>query len=74
MSQSDAFKAMLTHNTKEAHDKLVQIEKVKAPVMDAFIHHLYLAEIPIQGDDLIEGLYVLADKYLVTDLKVTCCR
>ncbi|KAI6191202.1 Speckle-type POZ protein B [Aphelenchoides bicaudatus] len=72
-SQSTVFKKMFSNKYKESELNEINIEDVKAPVMEEFIYWLYRGAIR-KVSDLIEDLFALANKYDVVELKVECVR
>jgi hypothetical protein len=68
MSQSDAFRAMFSRNFKEGKDKKVTIEDIPADTMEALIYWMYTGKLVAEQE--VENLFVVADRYLVSELKV----
>jgi hypothetical protein len=57
---------------KESETKIIEINDVKARVMEAFIRWLYLGT--IECEELAEELFVLGDRYMIEELKVNLFR
>lgn len=59
---------LLSGEFKEAESKVIVVEDITAPVMEFFIRYLHLGT--VESDDPIEELFVLGNKYEISDLVV----
>lgn len=66
--QSEVFDKMLTGDTQEAQTKVIEMKDVSENAIETLIRWLYLGE--IESDDDVRGLFFLADKYFIENLKV----
>jgi len=72
-SRSAKFEAMFSSNLCESKDNYVQIEYIYPELFKLMLHWIYCGEIGFPEDvfELFE-LMLLADEYLITDLKEKC--
>ena len=70
-SQSEVFEAMFTHDTKGRRTSSVEIKDVTADTVKAMLEFIRNATINAEKADMAEVL-ILADRYLVEDLRNTC--
>ena len=67
------FAAMFKHSTKENLTYQITIEDVEADVFQELLRFVYTARLSSATMDSIGvGLFIVADKYLLDDLKVQC--
>ena len=71
-SSSPVFAAMFDGNFKESLTKAVEIEDIDAVVMKKMLHFIYTGTTSDLQPDLIEQLFVAADKFNVEPLKKHC--
>lgn len=72
-TQSDVFKAMLSHETREKIHGVIEIKDTSTEVFRSFLKYLYtnkIDEIEILGHELM----IIADKYNVQSLREQCER
>ncbi|KAI6174510.1 Speckle-type POZ protein-like protein [Aphelenchoides bicaudatus] len=69
-AQSEVFRNMFSRNFKEDTEKKVEIEYVSTEIMQTFIKWMYTGKIDKVA--YIEDLYIVADRYLIEDLKKYC--
>jgi hypothetical protein len=71
----EVFYQMFEYRMKESSEGRIQVDDVASGTMSAFLEYLYTKECNYFNskdvNDLI-ALYVLADRYLVEDLKSRC--
>lgn len=60
---------MLMSDMKETSTGIIRMEDVDVNIMDAFIEYLHLKSVH-NLDEIAVGLFDLADKYQISDLKV----
>ena len=70
-SQSEVFEAMFTHDTKGRRTSSVEIKDVAADTVKALLEFIRNGTIHAEKTDMAE-LLILADRYLVEDLRYTC--
>jgi hypothetical protein len=66
---SIVFERMLNTNCIEGKESRLELEDISKETVDAFIRWMYCNE--IDKTEQVECMYVLADKYLMDDLKVS---
>jgi len=68
-AQSEIFERMFSiDSTEESKTGIVKIQGISAPVMEALIEFLHLGAVE-HLDEIVEKLFVAADKYAIHDLK-----
>ncbi|XP_049768659.1 uncharacterized protein LOC126106427 [Schistocerca cancellata] len=70
-ARSPVFRAMLSHDTKEALEGLVEISDTEQQVVSEMLRYMYTDKVCVQSD-LTEQLLVVFDKYGLQDAKVRC--
>jgi len=73
MASSQVFMKMFTSHTKEARSNTVKVEGVSSEVVEGFIKHLYVGKLD-ESDQLVEELFVFADRYIVENLMDICIK
>jgi len=73
MASSQVFKGMFASDTKESRTNTVEIEGVSSEVLEGFIKHLYVGKLN-ESDQLVEDLFVFADRYIVDNLIDICIK
>ncbi|XP_046981826.1 uncharacterized protein LOC124551022 [Schistocerca americana] len=68
-ARSPVFRAMLSHDTKEAREGLVEIPDVEPEVVSELLHYMYTDIVQVPSD-MTEELLVASDKYGLQDAKL----
>ncbi|XP_049795310.1 uncharacterized protein LOC126210186 isoform X2 [Schistocerca nitens] len=70
-ARSPVFRAMLSHDTKEALEGLVEISDAEPQVVSEMLRYMYTDRIQVPSD-MTEQLLVVFDKYGLQDPKLKC--
>jgi speckle-type POZ protein len=74
-ARSEVFKAMFQHATKEKSTNHVEIEDIEPDVFQQLLRFIYTGRLTAATmEKMAVGLLVVADKYLLTELKAACER
>ncbi len=71
-ARSKVFEAMLTHDMREKKTKRIEIEDVRAPVVEAFVAFLHSDAFEDDYAELALELMIMADRYEVKSLIYEC--
>lgn len=71
-AHSPVFAAMLEHDTKEKATGVVNIDDYDPDIFADFLHFMYSGSSQYLNSENVIDLYVVADKYQVTELSKAC--
>ncbi|KAI6170361.1 Protein roadkill [Aphelenchoides bicaudatus] len=71
-AHSQIFRNMFSENYNENTNGKVKIDDITAQTMEAFLKWMHTGE--ILNENIVEELFVVADKYMVADLKSICSK
>lgn len=70
--RSSVFASTYSHDTVESKAGIVEIADCDSEIFDNFLMFLYSGKLELLSSGNIAGLYTVADKYKVEDLKQVC--
>jgi speckle-type POZ protein len=74
-ARSEVFKAMFQHATKEKSTNHVEIDDTEPEIFKELLRFIYSGRLTAATmEKMAVGLLVVADKYLLTELKAACVR
>jgi speckle-type POZ protein len=74
-ARSEVFKAMFQHATKEKSTNHVEIDDTEPEIFKELLRFIYSGRLTSATmEKMAVGLLVVADKYLLTELKAACVR
>lgn len=71
-AHSPVFAAMMQHNTKEKTTGIIDIEDVEPGIFADVFQFLYSCNAQILNSENVNDLYIVADKYQVSELTKAC--
>lgn len=72
-ARSHVFDSMLSHDMKEKNSGIIDIPDCDPQAMELFLLYVYCGKVETLDQSTMFGLYYIADKYDLKDLKIECC-
>jgi len=72
MASSEVFERMLTADTQEQQSNIFKIEDIRSEIVGKFIKYLYIRSFSADMENVVEELFILADRYAVKLLLDDC--
>lgn len=73
-ARSHVFDSMLSHDMREKTSGIIDIPDCNPQAMELFLLYVYCGKVEALDQNSMFGLYYIADKYDVKDLKSECCN